>query len=57
MPGASQLVLLLLGLGVLFGPDLYKSATKLAAEQQPQELDVDKGRSLGGRVHVAFCTS
>jgi hypothetical protein len=57
LPNANQLLLLLLGLGVLFGPDIYKAATHNSAEAEPVEMDVDQGRSLGGRVHVAFCTS
>lgn len=57
LPNANHLLLLLLGLGVLFGPDVYKAATQYSAEAEPVEMDVDQGRSLGGRVHVAFCTS
>jgi hypothetical protein len=57
MPGTGQLLLLLLGLGVLFGPDLYKAAGQLGTAAEEQELDVDQGRSLGGKVHIAFCTS
>lgn len=56
MPNTS-LLLLLLGLGVLFSPDIYKAVTNLSTPAEPQELDVDQGRSLGGKVHVAFCTS
>ena len=53
-----QLLLLLLGLGVLFGPDIYKAVSGYAATAaEPQALDVDKGLSLGGKIHVAFCTS
>lgn len=58
MLGTNQLLLLLLGLGVMFGPELYKSAVKVSEELgQQKELDVDQGRSLGGKVHIAFCTS
>lgn len=57
MPGTGQLLLLLLGLGVLFGPDIYKAAGQLRTAAEEQELDIDQGRSLGGKVHIAFCTS
>lgn len=56
MPSTGQLLLLFLGLGVMFGPDIYKAASQFSTAEQ-QELDVDQGRSLGGRVHIAFCTS
>lgn len=62
MPNAQQLLLVLLGLGVLFGPDIYKAASQLGSgssstSAEPQEVDVDQGLSLDGRVHVSFCTS
>jgi hypothetical protein len=52
---------LLLGLGLLFGPDLYTatqgSSGAADVEQPGAPQEIDQGRSLGGRVHVAFCTS
>lgn len=57
MPNTGQLLLLIVGLGVLFGPDLYKAASNYVSASAAEEVDVDQGRSLDGRVHVAFCTS
>lgn len=59
MLASNQVLLVMLGLGVLFGPDIYKAVTSSAADSQANQepLDVDKGGSLGGRVHVVFCTS
>jgi hypothetical protein len=56
MPSTGQLLLLLLGLGVIFGPEVYKAASQISTGEE-RELDVDQGRSLGGKVHISFCTS
>lgn len=50
-----QVLMVLLGLGVLFGPEVLRAAAGGAAAAHA--LDVDRGRSLGGRVHIAYCTS
>jgi hypothetical protein len=54
-------MLLLLGLAVLLGPDVYKAVASAGADagssSSAPRLDADKGLSAGGKVHVAFCTS
>lgn len=51
-----QVLLLLLGVGALFAPEVLRAAAGGAAQQQ-QQVDADQGRSANGRVHIAFCTS
>jgi hypothetical protein len=56
MFGTTQVVLLLLGLGLLFAPEIHKAANSYSTAG-PGEIDVDQGRSIHGKVHVAYCTS
>lgn len=56
----SQNFLLVAGILLLLGStDVLRGITKPILEKHTpaEQMDIDQGRSHGGNVHVAFCTS